>query len=129
MLYIYIIIYYFINSINKRNIINYFMKSDIEKSEELNRKFKSKYNIKNLSEKLKVLCTKIKNKILSKIFPGIKQDFFSICLNIVKILDKEDLLNKKNLENNLNFFLLNNELYADKEKYILQPCSLSKAGA
>ena len=98
---------------------NYFMKSDIEKSEELNRKFKSKYNIKNLSEKLKVLCTKIKNKILSKIFPGIKQDFFSICLNIVKILDKEDLLNKKNLENNLNFFLLNNELYADKATILI----------
>ena len=93
---------------------NYFMKSDIERSEELYKKFKTKYNIKILSENLKILSTKIKSKILDKIFPGIKQDFFSMSLNIVKILDKESLLDKKNLEKNLNFFFLNEKSYVDK---------------
>ena len=98
---------------------NYFMKSDMEKSDELYKKFKTKYDIKILSENLKVLSTKIKDKILGKIFPGIKQDFFSISLSIVKILDKESLLNKKNLEKNLNFFFLNNALYADKSTILI----------
>ena len=93
---------------------NYFMKNDKEKSEELNKKFKKKYDIKNLSENLKELTRKIKEQMLSKIFPGIKQDFFSICFNIGKILDKEDLLDKKNLFKNLNFFFLNQKLYTDK---------------
>ena len=93
---------------------NYFMKNDQEKSEELNKRFKTKYEIKNLTENLKELTRKIKEQMFSKIFPGIKQDFFSICFNIGKILDKEGLLNKKNLGKHLNFFFLNQNLYADK---------------
>ena len=93
---------------------NYFMKNDKEKSEELNKRFKTKYEIKNLTENLKELTRKIKEQMFSKIFPGIKQDFFSICFNIGKILDKEGLLNKKNLGKHLNFFFLNQNLYADK---------------
>ena len=93
---------------------NYFMKNDQEKSEELNKRFKTKYEIKNLTENLKELTRKIKEQMFSKIFPGIKQDFFSICFNIGKILDKEGLLNKKNLGKHLNFFFVNQNLYADK---------------
>ena len=93
---------------------NYFMKNDQEKSEELNKRFKTKYEIKNLTENLKELTRKIKEQMFSKIFPGIKQDFFSMSLNIVKILDKESLLDKKNLEKNLDFFFLNEKSYVDK---------------
>lgn len=91
---------------------NYFGKSDLKKSEKMNKRFKNKYQINDLSKNLKELSNSIKEKILKVLFPGIKQDFFSISLNIMKILDKEDLLSKSKVEKNMNFFFLREKIYS-----------------
>ena len=91
---------------------NYFGKSDLKKSEEMNKRFKNKYQINDLSNNLKELSNSIKDKIYKVLFPGIKQDFFSISLNIMKILDKEDLLSKSKIEKNMNYFFLREKIYS-----------------
>ena len=99
---------------------NYLLKSDPKYPEELDKKFRIKYQ-NNISEKLKELSETIKFRLLNNLFPGIKQDFFSICLEISNLLEQDGVLKKEKIEKNLNFFffkennLIGETILIDKE--------------
>ena len=93
---------------------NYFRKSDPKESEELNKKFKLKYQKIKLSENLKELSQLIKGKVYDILFPNLTKTFFPICLETSKFLDKYDFLNKNKIEKNLNFFFVNTKNYHDE---------------
>ena len=90
---------------------NYLIRDNPNNSYNLYNKLKSNYENDDISKRLKELTKRIKYELFSFLFPGIDQDFFSICKNISKSLKIKDLINKSVIENNLNYFLSGQKYY------------------
>jgi hypothetical protein len=72
--------------------------------EEINSKFKLKYQNKDTPNKLRKLSNSINMNLLEYLYPNTIADFFSISKEISKIIKKTDLLKKDKLENNISYF-------------------------
>ena len=94
---------------------NYFRKNDFDKSEEAIKKYKIKSEKNNISKKFEEISNVIKTKLLNSLFPGQKQDFFTISFQIMKKLDDFELLEKKFIEINLNYFFRNQKYFIDQK--------------
>ena len=94
---------------------NYFRKNDFDKSEEAIKKYKIKSEKNNISKKFEEISNVIKKKLLNSLFPGQKQDFFTISFQIMKKLDDFELLEKKFIEINLNYFFRNQKYFIDQK--------------
>lgn len=83
---------------------NHLLKNNPEVSEELYKKIKIKNDKSDIIKNLNEISESIKLNLLNDIFPDINQDFFSISYDIAKQLRKDNIIAKKNVEKNLDFF-------------------------
>ena len=91
--------------INSRNI---FTKIKEKYIYEMDKKFKKIYFQNNESlSKLSQLSDSIKENLIEFLYPKKKSDFFHLSHGISKIMKKQNLLQKSNLEENIKYFFTN----------------------
>ena len=90
------------------NSKNIFTKIDKKYINEINKRFKKIYFQKDESLlKLSQLSKSINENLLEYLYPKKESDYFQICLEISKLMKKQNILKKYNLEKNIVYFFSN----------------------